>query len=257
MEFNLIYWEQKMKKISLILMIALGISACGHDKEVEPEVAVIETQDQKVSYLMGIENGKGIGSTGINLDLRAYQQGFSDGVAKLESKLDEEETSKVIQEFQKQMMAKREEMRKVEQEAAELESAANLKEGAAFLEANGVKEDVVTTESGLQYKIITAGTGPKPSVKSTVEVHYAGKLLDGTEFDSSIKRGVPVKFGVTGVIPGWTEALQLMPEGSKWELYIPADLGYGSGGAGSIGPNAVLIFEVELLKADVKQPEKG
>lgn len=247
-----------MKKISLISMIVLGITACGNDSAEEPAAVVIETQDQKVSYLMGIENGKGIGSTGIELDLAAYQQGFSDGVAKLESKLDEEETSKVIQEFQKQMMAKREEMQKEEQQAAELESAANLKEGAAFLAANGAKEGVVTTESGLQYKVITAGTGAKPSAKSTVEVHYAGRLLDGTEFDSSIKRGVPVKFGVTQVIPGWTEALQLMPEGSKWELYIPADLGYGAGGQGPIGPNAVLIFEVELLQANVEEkPKEG
>jgi FKBP-type peptidyl-prolyl cis-trans isomerase len=146
-------------------------------------------------------------------------------------------------------------MQKVEQEAKDLESDANLKEGAAFLEANGAKEGVVTTESGLQYKVVTQGTGSKPTKESTVEVHYAGKLLDGTEFDSSIKRGVPVKFGVTQVIPGWTEALQLMSEGSKWELYIPADLGYGAGGQGPIGPNSVLIFEVELLKADVNKAD--
>ena len=245
-----------MKKISLISVIALGISACGHEKATEAEVAAIDTQDQKVSYLMGMENGKGIGSTGIDLDLAAYQQGFADGAAKLESKLSEEETSAAIQAFQQQMMAKREEMQKAEQEAAQLESEANLKEGAAFLEANGAKEGVVTTESGLQYKIITAGNGAKPSKESTVEVHYAGRLLDGTEFDSSIKRGVPVKFGVTQVIPGWTEALQLMAEGSKWELYIPADLGYGAGGQGPIGPNSVLIFEVELLTADVSKAEK-
>lgn len=245
-----------MKKISLISVIALGISACGHEKATEAEVAAIDTQDQKVSYLMGMENGKGIGSTGIDLDLAAYQQGFADGAAKLESKLSEEETSAAIQAFQQQMMAKREEMQKAEQEAAQLESEANLKEGAAFLEANGAKEGVVTTESGLQYKIITAGIGAKPSKESTVEVHYAGRLLDGTEFDSSIKRGVPVKFGVTQVIPGWTEALQLMAEGSKWELYIPADLGYGAGGQGPIGPNSVLIFEVELLTADVSKAEK-
>jgi FKBP-type peptidyl-prolyl cis-trans isomerase len=245
-----------MKKISLISVIALGISACGHEKATEAEVAAIDTQDQKVSYLMGMENGKGIGSTGIDLDLAAYQQGFADGAAKLESKLSEEETSAAIQAFQQQMMAKREEMQKAEQEAAELESGANLEEGAAFLKANGAKEGVVTTESGLQYKIITAGTGAKPSKESTVEVHYAGRLLDGTEFDSSIKRGVPVKFGVTQVIPGWTEALQLMTEGSKWELYIPADLGYGAGGQGPIGPNSVLIFEVELLTADVSKAEK-
>ena len=245
-----------MKKISLISIIALGISACGHDKATEAEVAVIDTQDQKISYLMGMENGKGIGSTGIDLDLAAYQQGFADGAAKLESKLSEEETSAAIQAFQQQMMAKREEMQKAQKEAAELESQANLEEGSAFLKANGAKEGVVTTASGLQYKIITAGTGAKPSKDSTVEVHYAGRLLDGTEFDSSIKRGSPVTFGVTQVIAGWTEALQLMAEGSKWELYIPADLGYGAGGQGPIGPNSVLIFEVELLTADVSKAEE-
>jgi FKBP-type peptidyl-prolyl cis-trans isomerase len=245
-----------MKKISLISIVALGISACGHEKATEAEVAVIDTQDQKISYLMGMENGKGIASTGIDLDLAAYQQGFADGAAKLESRLSEEETNTAIKEFQLKMIAKREEMQKAEQEAAELESEANLKEGAAFLEANGAKEGVVTTESGLQYKVITAGAGVKPTKESTVEVHYSGRLLNGTEFDSSIKRGVPVKFGVTQVIPGWTEALQLMSEGSKWELYIPADLGYGAGGQGPIGPNSVLIFEVELLTADVSKAEK-
>lgn len=248
-----------MKKISLISIIALGMTACGNEeaKEVpEAQQATLETQDQKVSYLMGIENGKGIGSTGINLDLESYKLGFSDGFAGLDSKLDEEQTGQAIQEFQKQMMAKREEMQKEEQAAAELESAANLEEGAAFLKENATKEGVVTTESGLQYRVITPGKGAKPTAESTVEVHYAGRLLDGTEFDSSIKRGVPVKFGVTQVIPGWTEALQLMSEGSKWELYIPADLGYGAGGQGPIGPNAVLIFEVELLSADVDKAKQ-
>lgn len=244
-----------MKKISLIALFSLALTACGHDKAAEPEAVALETQDQKVSYLMGIENGKGITSTGVDLDQAAYHQGFADGAAKNESKLSEEETANVIGEFQKQMMAKRQEMQKVEEEAKDLESDANLKEGAAFLEANAAKEGVVTTESGLQYKVLTKGEGPKPTKESTVEVHYAGKLLDGTEFDSSIKRGVPVKFGVTQVIPGWTEALQLMSEGSKWELYIPADLGYGAGGQGPIGPNSVLIFDVELLKADVNKAD--
>jgi FKBP-type peptidyl-prolyl cis-trans isomerase len=107
----------------------------------------------------------------------------------------------------------------------------------------------------LQYKVLTAGTGVKPNASSTVEVHYAGRLLDGTEFDSSFKRGVPAQFGVTQVIAGWTEALQLMPEGSKWELYIPAELAYGPGGTGPIGPNSTLIFEVELLQANVSAEE--
>ncbi len=128
---------------------------------------------------------------------------------------------------------------------------ATVEDGDACMHVKGAKEDVVTTASGRQYKVLTAGTGSIPTDASTVEVHYAGSLIDGTEFDSSIKRGVPAQFGVTQVIAGWTEALQLMPEGSKWALYIPADLAYGPGGSGPIGPNSLLIFEVELLQANV------
>ena len=124
-------------------------------------------------------------------------------------------------------------------------------ESAEIFLRNSAKEDITTTASGLQYRVLTAGSGPQPTLESTVEVHYAGRLLDGTEFDSSIKRGVPAQFGVTQVIKGWTEALQLMSEGSKWELTIPPDLAYGSPGSAVIGPNEVLIFEVELLKANV------
>ena len=199
-----------------------------------------------------MDNGKNIQSTGIEIDVTAFQKGFDDGLSNAQPQLTESEIAEAIQAFQSQMMAKREEMQKVEQEAYELQAKTNLEEGVAFFEANAEKEGVVTTESGLQYKVITAGTGPKPTIDSVVEVHYAGRLLDNTEFDSSIKRGVPVQFGVTQVIPGWTEALQLMQEGSKWELYIPAELGYGAGGQGQIGPNATLIFEVELLQANFK-----
>lgn len=123
--------------------------------------------------------------------------------------------------------------------------------GAAFLEANKGKEGVVTLPDGLQYKIIKEGTGPKPTINDSVTVHYAGTLVDGTEFDSSYKRGQPITFPVSGVIKGWTEALQLMPAGSTWELFIPADLAYGSRGAPPvIGPNEVLIFKVELISVD-------
>lgn len=125
----------------------------------------------------------------------------------------------------------------------------NLEEGNAFLEKNKAREGVVTTESGLQYEIITEGTGPKPTADDDVRVHYHGTLIDGTVFDSSVDRGEPVVFGVSQVISGWREALQLMPVGSKWKIYIPANLAYGENGAGNdIGPNAVIIFEVELLE---------
>ena len=124
----------------------------------------------------------------------------------------------------------------------------NAQQGAAFLAENATKEGVTVLESGLQYSVITMGDGPKPGPSDTVEVHYRGTLIDGTEFDSSYSRNSTVSFGVTQVIPGWTEALQLMPVGSKWNLYIPSELAYGPGGAGgAIGPNATLIFEVELI----------
>jgi FKBP-type peptidyl-prolyl cis-trans isomerase len=151
------------------------------------------------------------------------------------------------------MKEKTEAMQAEQQEAVSAQSDSNAAEGAAFLAENAKKEGVVTTDSGLQYKIMNTGVGPKPTADSTVEVHYAGRLLDGTEFDSSVKRGVPTQFGVTQVIPGWTEVLQLMPEGSKWEVYIPSNLAYGPGGTGPIGPNSTLIFEVELLQANVSE----
>ncbi len=241
-----------MKHISLIL-ISLLIMGCNQADLSSEDAVGLETQDQRISYLMGMDNGKNIQATDLNIDRAAYLAGFDDALSGAEIQLSDEQITEAVQAFQAQMMAKQKAMQETEQEALDLQGQTNIEEGAAFLKANGEKEAVVTTESGLQYKVITAGDGPLPTVDSTVEVHYAGRLLDGTEFDSSLKRGVPVQFGVTQVIPGWTEALQLMPEGSKWELYIPAELGYGSGGQGPIGPNATLIFEVELLKANIQE----
>ena len=151
------------------------------------------------------------------------------------------------------MTERREEQARQQEEALALQSQANTAEAKEFLEENAIMPGIITTESGLQYRVITDGSGKKPTDMSTVEVHYVGRLLDGTEFDSSLKRGVPAQFGVTQVIPGWTEALKLMTEGSKWELFIPADLAYGPGGQGLIGPNAMLIFEVELLQSNISQ----
>ncbi|MBU2636230.1 MAG: FKBP-type peptidyl-prolyl cis-trans isomerase, partial [Bacteroidetes bacterium] len=153
----------------------------------------------------------------------------------------EEQSQAVMMELQKQLMARHEEKINAEKDK-------NKIEGEAFLAENKKDKDVITLPSGLQYKIITAGTGPKPKSTETVAVHYSGTLIDGTEFDSSFKRGEPATFPVTGVIKGWVEALQLMPVGSKWKLFIPTDLAYGERGAGGvIGPNATLIFEIELL----------
>ena len=242
----------RLKLLSLTALLALA--GCDQMNN-QPQEAELETQDQKISYLLGMDNGKNIQTIGIEIDNGAFQQGFNDGLTNAEPKLSEEQIAEAIKAFETVMTAKREEMDQAEQQASQMQADANLEEGSAFLAANGAKEGVTTTDSGLQYKVLVAGSGAVPTVDSMVEVHYAGRLLDGTEFDSSIKRGVPAQFGVTQVIAGWTEALQLMTEGSKWELYIPAGLAYGPGGTGPIGPNATLIFEVELLQANVKTEE--
>ena len=241
-----------LKLLSLTALLALA--GCDQMNN-QPQEADLQTQDQKISYLLGMDNGKNIQTIGIEIDNAAFQQGFSDGLNNAEPQLTEEQIAEAIKSFETLMTAKRDEMQQAEQQSSQMQADANQAEGSAFLAENGAKDDVVTTESGLQYKVLVAGSGAKPGIYSMVEVHYAGRLLDGTEFDSSVKRGVPAQFGVTQVIAGWTEALQLMEEGSKWELYIPADLAYGPGGTGPIGPNATLIFEVELLQANVASGE--
>ena len=168
-------------------------------------------------------------------------RGFKDALSGSKTLMTEDEQRAALMQLQN-------EVREKQQAKAHEEGAAARKEGDAFLAENKTKEGVVTLPSGLQYKILTAGTGPKPTATDTVTCNYRGTLLNGKEFDSSYKRGHPESFPVGGVIKGWTEALQLMPVGSKWQLWIPADLGYGDHGAGSdIGPGETLVFEVELL----------
>jgi FKBP-type peptidyl-prolyl cis-trans isomerase FklB len=172
------------------------------------------------------------------------KDGFSGG----KPLLTEQEVQETVATFQKEMMAKQEELAKKLGEK-------NKEEGEAFLAENKKKEGVKVLPSGLQYKVVKAGTGGKPKLTDTVTTHYRGTLIDGTEFDSSYRRGQPVSFPVAGVIPGWTEALQLMEEGSKWQLFIPPNLAYGERGAGrDIGPNATLIFEIELIS--IQQEKK-
>jgi FKBP-type peptidyl-prolyl cis-trans isomerase len=173
-------------------------------------------------------------------------QGLKDAMTGAKMRLTEQEAQAVLQEVQT-------ELRKAQQEKAEKASAANKTEGEAFLAANKAKEGVVTLPSGLQYKILKEGTGPKPAATDTVVCNYKGTLINGTEFDSSYKRGQPSTFPVAGVIKGWTEALQLMPVGSKWQLFVPSNLAYGERGTGAdIGPHATLIFEVELMSIQEK-----
>ena len=201
----------------------------------------LKTDYEKQSYAMGMNLGLGLHHQGMTLDPALVARGMKDAMNGGKTALTEEEARSVIQKLQGDVR------QKVEAKAKE-EGLANRKAGEEFLAANKTKEGVVALPSGLQYKIETAGTGPKPTTSDTVTCNYRGTLIDGKEFDSSYKRGAPASFPVGGVIKGWTEALQLMPVGSKWQLFIPPDLAYGDRGAGGdIGPGETLIFEVELL----------
>lgn len=199
-------------------------------------------QLDRLSYALGMSMGNNFKSSGIE---KIVSSDFADGVAAVYEgatpKMSYDEAKAVIQSFFSQLQEK--------QNAAMAEMArVNAEAGKAFLEENAKRSEVKTTASGLQYEVIAEGDGNKPSANNTVKVHYTGSLIDGTVFDSSVQRGEPAVFGVTQVIPGWVEALQMMTVGSKWRLFIPSELAYGANGAGNIiGPNATLIFEVELL----------
>jgi len=208
----------------------------------------LTTQEDKFSYALGMNLGVNFKKQSVPVDPNLVARGLKDSLAGGKTLLTEDEARAVMTEVQNQF-------RKQQQEKAQQLGEANKKEGAAFLAANKTKDGVVTLPSGLQYKILKAGTGPKPAATDTVTVNYRGTLINGAEFDSSYKHGQPATFTVGGVIKGWTEALQLMPSGSKWQLFIPADLAYGERGAGAdIAPNATLIFEVELMS--ITPPEK-
>ena len=212
-------------------------------------MTALTTTKQKASYAIGMNWGTGLHRQGIDVDSAALIQGMKDALAGGKTLLTEDEARAALMQLQKEMQEK-------QQAKAAQEGEANKKEGDAFLAANKTKEGVVTLPSGLQYKILKEGTGPKPTASDSVVCNYKGTLINGTEFDSSYKRGEPATFPVTGVIKGWTEALQLMPVGSKWQLFIPPDLAYGPRGTpgGPIGPNATLIFEVELISIKDKNP---
>ncbi|MBZ5489367.1 MAG: FKBP-type peptidyl-prolyl cis-trans isomerase [Acidobacteriia bacterium] len=215
----------------------------------EEAVTALTTSKQKASYAIGMNWGTGLHRQAIDVDSAALIQGMKDALAGGKTLLTEDEARSALMQLQKEMQEK-------QQAKAAQEGEANKKEGDAFLAANKTKQGVVTLPSGLQYKILKEGSGPKPTATDSVVCNYKGTLINGTEFDSSYKRGEPATFPVTGVIKGWTEALQLMPVGSKWQLFIPPDLAYGPRGTpgGPIGPNATLIFEVELVSIKEKNP---
>jgi len=211
------------------------------------ENLMLKHQKDKISYIIGLDIGSNFKKQSIDIDPDILLKGMKDALAGKKAALSEEEIRETKAAFQKEMKAKQEEIAKKLGEK-------NKKEGEAFLAENKKKEGVKTLPSGLQYKVIKAGKGKKPNLTDTVKTHYKGTLIDGTEFDSSYRRGQPATFSVNGVIPGWTEALQLMEEGAKWQLFIPSHLAYGDRGAGHIiGPNATLIFEIELISIEEKK----
>ena len=237
-------------KLSLVALAVIGLSACNQaPKTTEAAAVELKTQAQKEAYSVGASIGKYMSGhikeqeeLGMPVDRDLIVAGFSSGLND-QLKLTEEEMQTVLQGLDERLNEKRESQ-------ATLLAEKSLVDSAAFLETNKAKEGVVTTESGLQYEVMTAGTGDKPTAEDMVEVHYVGTLTDGTEFDSSVARGEPAKFPLNRVITGWTEGLQLMPVGAKYKFVIPAELAYGERDTGTIPANSTLIFEVELLSIE-------
>ena len=228
-----------MKQILLfttgMLAFILGMT------QIQAKTSPLMTQQDKLSYSMGVETGKAFKKHDVKVSLTSFSQGLRDGMTGGKTRLTEAQIKQILLTFQKNSIAKL-------QSRMKEGSMENKQTGATFLAANKQKEGVMTTLSGLQYKIITKGTGAHPTQNDTVSVDYEGKLLDGKVFDSSYKRGKPATFPVGGVIQGWQEALKLMRTGATWELFIPSDLAYGARGAsGTIGPNETLIFKVHLI----------
>jgi FKBP-type peptidyl-prolyl cis-trans isomerase FklB len=229
-----------MKK-ALLALACLGLlapTACAQEK------APVKSEQHKISYSLGYNIGRDFSQKQLDIDPEVLMRGMKDALSGNTTALSEEEMRQAMMDLQKNIMAQ-------QQQQVQQLAETNEQAGKAFLAENRQKEGVKTTMSGLQYKVISKGTGKKPGPNDKVTVHYRGRLLDGTEFDSSYKRDKPATFPVGGVIPGWTEGLQLMKEGAKWQLFIPAKLAYGEKGAGPmIGPNATLIFDVELISVN-------
>ena len=212
-------------------------------------ITALKTPKDKFSYALGMNLGANLKRDSVDIDTAIFVRALKDTVTGGKTLLTDSEARAALTQLQTEVRGK-------QMEKMKLAGEANKKEGDSFLAANKTKEGIVTLPSGLEYKILTQGTGPKPAATDTVVCNYRGTLINGTEFDSSYKRGQPATFPVSGVIKGWTEALQLMPVGSKWQLFLPAELAYGERGPSpEIGPNSTLVFEVELLSIQAKDKE--
>lgn len=228
-----------MKIINFLVigLVFMGLACTDMNGQVE-----IKTKQDSLAYAIGLQWGKNLKTDELLLSTDVIKQGIEDSYNST-SKLTEAEIQGILTTFQQE---RQEKMMKAQQEAG----AENLKKGELFLAQNKTKEGVKTTPSGLQYKILKVGEGKSPVATDKVQVHYHGTLIDGKVFDSSVDRGEPITFPLNGVIPGWTEGLQLVKEGGKIRLFIPASLAYGAQGSGAIGPNEVLVFDVDLLKVN-------
>ncbi|PSJ38725.1 FKBP-type peptidyl-prolyl cis-trans isomerase [Zobellella taiwanensis] len=252
---------KKLLQVGLLASaVAVALSGCKEEQAAAPAPAAeaapaLESFEEKSAYAIGLSMGRYIGSTlekqqelGVTLNNDVILRGVKDGFTEGGQMTDEE--------VQNALMAYDEHINGLIESQAKEQAAATLEEGQAFLAENAKREGVQVTESGLQYEVLSEGEGDKPAAEDVVTVHYTGTLVDGTQFDSSVERGEPASFPLNQVIPGWTEGVQLMPVGSKFKFFIPAELAYGESGAGTIPGNAVLIFEVELLDIErAEQPE--
>ena len=218
-----------------IAIALLGLSAATVAGDIK-----LDTDQQKVSYVLGYQAGAQMKQQNMNVDFDTLTKAIKDGLDGVDPRLTGEQAAAVMQKFQ------------AEQKAQQAKSGAdNAKAGIAFLAENKSKPGVITLENGLQYKIVKEGAGAKPKATDSVSVHYRGTLISGKEFDSSYSRGEPTSFPVNRVIPGWTQILQLMKEGAKWQVFIPSELAYGERGAGGdIGPDSTLVFDIELIKVN-------
>ena len=234
---------KKTVLISVAMILWVAVSAlAAEDAATSAASLELKTEAQQISYALGNKMGSGIKDSGMELDLELVLRGLRDAIEGNEPAMSEKDMMQAMGRFQQAMMA-------LQRKRLAEKSQENQAEGKAFLDRNAKKEGVVVLPSGLQYKVITEGTGRTPTAGNTVKVNYRGTLIDGEQFDSSYDRGKPAQFKVSGVIKGWQEGLQLMKEGAKWELYVPSDLAYGDRGSGrQIAPGSTLIFEVELLE---------
>ena len=243
-----------MKTALPVVLVGVGLilgTAAAQDAKTAPKAAApsadLKDLKSKASYSIGLSMGMNLKAQAIDLDPAIIARGIADGISGAAPALSKQQCDEVMVAFEKELRSRRQPAEELMDPATQAKADKNMKAGQAYLAANKAKPGVITTASGLQYSVTKEGTGPQPTLDDTVVAHYKGTLIDGTEFDSSYKRGQPLSFPLTGVIPGWTEALQLMKVGAKYKLFIPSDLAYGPQDKGDIPPNSSLIFDVELV----------